>query len=175
MISENNVKPHSIYLKSLGKKFKEMTAEEQSEYFRLRRTTTDTRAADRRYYHTNAEVIREKKKRWYKEDPERYKKHYDKFMSVTTNKLACRWFKWTIQRNAVTGSFKEVIGCTPEELKVHIESQFIDGMSWDNWGIGKGRTMWHVDHIKALNNGGSHHYTNLQPLWALDNRLKSCN
>ena len=96
-------------------------------------------------------------------------------MSNPINKLSTQWFKWTIRRNGTKGSFEEVIGCTPEELKVHIESQFIDGMSWDNWGVGKGRTMWHVDHIEAVNKGGNHHYSNLRPLWAIDNRVKSDN
>ena len=30
------------------------------------------------------------------------------------------------------------------QLKEHIEKQFVDGMSWDNWG------EWHIDHIKPV-------------------------
>src|SRR5690625_5779818 len=36
----------------------------------------------------------------------------------------------------------ELIGCTVPELVEHLESQFEDGMSWENYG------EWHVDHIK---------------------------
>ena len=69
------------------------------------------------------------------------------------------------------------VGCTKEELKKHIENQFVDGMSWDNYG----RTTWHIDHIIPLsifdltveeNIHKVMHYTNLQPLWASDNIRK---
>ena len=70
---------------------------------------------------------------------------------------------------------QEIVGCTFEELKTYIESQFTEGMSWDNYGI----DGWHVDHIKPLAVANSqeeiislNHYTNLQPLWALDNLKK---
>lgn len=70
---------------------------------------------------------------------------------------------------------QEIIGCTYEELKTYIENQFTEGMSWDNYGV----NGWHVDHIKPLamaNNEeeiiASNHYTNLQPLWCLDNLSK---
>jgi hypothetical protein len=69
-----------------------------------------------------------------------------------------------------------IIGCTINELKIHIESKFQNGMSWDNYG------KWHMDHIKPcaafdLSNPEEQkkcfHYTNLQPLWAKDNMHKS--
>ena len=70
---------------------------------------------------------------------------------------------------------QEIVGCTFEELKIYIENQFTEGMSWDNYGI----DGWHVDHIKPLAVANSqeeiislNHYTNLQPLWALDNLKK---
>ncbi len=65
------------------------------------------------------------------------------------------------------------IGCSPEELKEHLESQFIDGMTWNN------RSEWHIDHIIPLSSAKTEeelhklfHYTNLQPLWAKDNLIK---
>jgi hypothetical protein len=68
----------------------------------------------------------------------------------------------------------EIVGCTPQSLKEHLETQFIDGMSWDN------RSEWHIDHIIPLSSAkteeelyGLCHYTNLQPLWAEDNLKKS--
>ena len=69
----------------------------------------------------------------------------------------------------------ELIGCSPEELKLHIERQFVAGMSWDN------RHLWHVDHRKALatfdltkidQQRAAFHFSNLQPLWATDNIRK---
>src|SRR5438552_645270 len=47
-----------------------------------------------------------------------------------------------LRRNWVKKSKRtmELVGCTVEELKTHIESLFLPGMSWDN------RHLWHVDH-----------------------------
>lgn len=73
---------------------------------------------------------------------------------------------------------KELLGCSVEELKFHIEKQFLPGMSWDNYGY----KTWHIDHIKPLSLAKTMddiirlklmHYTNLQPLWAKDNLSKS--
>ena len=71
--------------------------------------------------------------------------------------------------------FKEYIGCELETLKSHLESLFTDDMTWDNYGL-KG---WHIDHIKPLDSAKTEselvpllHYTNLQPLWAIDNYKK---
>ena len=58
----------------------------------------------------------------------------------------------------------------------HLESQFKVGMTWDNYG------EWHIDHIKPLaafdikdpaQVAEASHYTNLQPLWAMENFTKS--
>jgi hypothetical protein len=68
-----------------------------------------------------------------------------------------------------------MIGCLPEELRKHIENQFNNGMSWDNYG----RDGWHIDHIIPLCSAKTieeafklNHYTNLQPLWSIDNYKK---
>ena len=72
---------------------------------------------------------------------------------------------------------KELIGCSAEFIKHHIESQFTEGMSWENHGI----FGWHIDHILPIDSfdlGDEEqikkcfHWTNLQPLWAEDNWRK---
>lgn len=67
----------------------------------------------------------------------------------------------------------DLLGTNFATFKEHIEKQFEDGMTWDNYG------EWHLDHIIPLASAESHdavwelaHYTNLQPLWARDNRRK---
>ncbi len=70
----------------------------------------------------------------------------------------------------------ELLGCSVEEARDHIEVQFTDGMTWENHG------EWHVDHIlpcasfdltKPKSQEMCFHYSNLQPLWAQQNRAKS--
>lgn len=67
----------------------------------------------------------------------------------------------------------ELVGCSLENLKQQLESQFQPGMTWQNYG------KWHIDHIVPLSSGNNiqaieHlcHYTNLQPLWAEQNLKK---
>ena len=66
------------------------------------------------------------------------------------------------------------MGCSPLQLKEHLEKQFTNGMCWEN------RSKWHIDHIIPLSSAKTEdelynlcHYTNLQPLWAVDNLKKS--
>lgn len=74
----------------------------------------------------------------------------------------------------------ELLGCTSEQLKQYLESQFQEGMSWNNYGYGSDK--WNIDHIKPCDSFDliqieqqreCFHYTNLQPLWQPDNLQKS--
>ena len=70
-----------------------------------------------------------------------------------------------------------LLGCSIEELQEYLSSKFQDGMSWDNYGL----DGWHVDHIRPCASFDladpeqqkiCFHYSNLQPLWAVDNMSK---
>ena len=75
-------------------------------------------------------------------------------------------------------SSKEYLGCDTQILKEHIEKQFTEGMTWDNYG------EWHIDHIVPLKykRDGLEpsleevkerlNYINTQPLWAEENKAK---
>jgi len=69
----------------------------------------------------------------------------------------------------------EYVGCSIDELKNHLSSQFTEGMSWENYG------EWHIDHIRPCASFDlskederfkCFNYSNLQPLWAKDNLKK---
>jgi hypothetical protein len=93
-------------------------------------------------------------------------------------KLSCsvrRRIQKVINKKRVSKRTHEILGCSYRELKAHLESQFRDGMNWNNYGL-KG---WHIDHIIPLASGKTEedvlvlcHYSNLQPLWALENLQK---
>ena len=83
-----------------------------------------------------------------------------------------------LKRNQKTGSAVRDLGCSILEFKTYLESKFQSGMTWDNQG------EWHIDHIKPLASFDltnrdqfliACHYTNLQPLWATENIVKSDN
>jgi hypothetical protein len=80
-----------------------------------------------------------------------------------------------IKNNYKAASTAELVGCSIEYLKYYLEFQFKDGMSWGNYG------EWHIDHripCAAFDLSDPEqqkicfHYTNLQPLWMLDNVRK---
>lgn len=80
-----------------------------------------------------------------------------------------------IRNEQKKGSAVSDLGCTIEELRVHLQSKFVDGMTWDNYG------KWHIDHVVPLIKFDlsdreqflkAVHYTNLQPLWQADNDRK---
>ena len=67
------------------------------------------------------------------------------------------------------------IGCTAQQLRNHLQSQFTKGMNWNNYG------KWHVDHIlpcASFDLADERHmqicwnWQNLRPLWAGENISK---
>jgi hypothetical protein len=89
-----------------------------------------------------------------------------RFLQAIRGKIAVR---------SATRVCQELVGCSLSQLLRHLESKFLLGMSWDN------RNQWHIDHIKPLcafdltdpeQQAVAFHYSNLQPLWAVDNMRK---
>lgn len=81
-----------------------------------------------------------------------------------------------LKSNSKSKKTIDLIGCTLDELKQHLENLFSEGMSWENYG------KWHVDHKKPCSlfdftlesdQKACFNYNNLQPLWAEDNLRKS--
>jgi len=168
---------HSIYTKSRQsvthsyyKKYYEDNKESASEY-------------NKKYRENNSEKEKERSKEWRENNPEKVKEIQKKYQSNRRKndplfKLSCN-IRALIYDSIKKGGFTKrsktykILGCSFDEFKIHIESQFTEGMSWDNHG------EWHFDHITpiswaeteeeiiALNN-----YINFQPLWAEDNLKK---
>ena len=89
-------------------------------------------------------------------------------------RLSCRIRAAFKNKGWQKGSSKTLLGTDLKNLKTYFESKFKDGMTWEN------RQSWHIDHIVPLSSAKTEeqlvklcHYTNLQPLWALDNIKKS--
>jgi hypothetical protein len=75
-----------------------------------------------------------------------------------------------------SGGIEELVGCSIQQLRDHLQAQFTAGMTWENCG------QWHVDHIrpcasfdlsKPEEQRACFHYTNLQPLWGEENLRKT--
>lgn len=122
-----------------------------------------------------------RKMKVYKEKTKIYQREYEKkrlkedIQFKISHNLRCR-FRIAIKQNK-TSSVLDYLGCSINEFKQYLEKKFKGGMNWSNWG----RTGWHIDHIRPLSlfdltkESEKHiafHYTNLQPLWAIDNLKK---
>lgn len=145
------------------------------------------------------ERLRACARRGYRRDPARIKRNKDRWRKSQGGRLVCkrarrrRYLKWTTTDRIVhrartriqcavarqsTRKYQRTVtllGCTPDQLIVHLEARFKPGMSWDNRGL------WHIDHIKPCASFDladpeqqkvCFHYTNLQPLWAGENMKK---
>lgn len=95
---------------------------------------------------------------------------------IIANRLRSRIWH-ALKRGAATKSASTValLGCSIQELRVHLENQFTAGMSWQNQGD------WHIDHkvpcvsfdlTDPEQQKVCFHFSNLQPLWAVDNLSK---
>lgn len=89
---------------------------------------------------------------------------------------------YAIKTNKKAGHTIDFIMCSIPELKLHIEKQWLAGMTWKNWGRGVGK--WNIDHIipcsffnmsDPVEQYMCFRWKNLQPLWWEDNRIKSDN
>ena len=136
--------------------------------------------------------IRQKKykKRFFKikRNIERYNQHrkeyyhlVGKYKPKTTNQKLINTMRNRLcnflKRGYNSKTLPNIIGCSIEQLKQHLEKQFKIGMTWNNYG----KYGWHVDHIIPCSNFDlikideqkkCFNYLNLQPLWALENILK---
>ncbi len=143
------------------------------------------------YFQNNKERINKRLRDRYSSDIEYRNKCIDRVLSrkdVVNKQLREKYNTDTVYRikcclrsrfyelvKNKSDSIINIIGCTIDELIIHLENQFQPGMNWDNHGL------WHIDHIipcaafdltKEEEQKKCFHYTNLQPLWAKDNISK---
>ncbi len=136
----------------------------------------------------NREYLTEYHKKWRtenvdkwrktKRDYEKNRKDSDPLYKLISN---FRTAIWTVLKESNVdkyGHYFEVLQYTPEELINHLEKQFKDDMTWDNYGI------WHVDHKLPITSFdiqemGDEEFmrcwclNNLQPMWGEENIRKS--
>jgi len=123
----------------------------------------NARKATANWVSNNKERVSENFKNWRKANPEQM------FTRKTLERIENNW-------RGSREKMEKRLDYTWYELKSHIESQFKEGMSWEN------RSEWHIDHIKPikifLDEGENdikiiNSLSNLQPLWAFENKSKS--
>lgn len=149
--------------------------------------TEASRKSKKKWKLNNPDKVREINRRYeLKNRDRRNKQRRERRKSDPSYRMAMNLRRAVIRRikgEAKGGSAVSDLGCTIDQLKIHLESKFYknirtgEEMSWDNYGH-KG---WHIDHIVPLASFDltdrrqflkACHYTNLQPLWWFDNLSK---
>ena len=164
------------------KKYYKQNAEQINERVRqLRQAEPDRfREYDQKSWNTNREArLAQKKEHWKKEGrKKRMERYHTDIQFKLRERLRCRLREVLNGKWSATKQIKDM-GCTLAQLKEHIEQQFQEGMTWDNWG--QGDNHWQIDHIIPLVSFDledpkqvkkATHYTNLQPLWESENKSK---
>jgi uncharacterized protein (DUF2249 family) len=68
--------------------------------------------------------------------------------------------------------FRTMLGCDRATLRQHLEGQFEDKMTWENYGVG--REKWNIEHIRHMasyrlgefaQDCAAMSFTNLRPMW----------
>jgi len=120
------------------------------------------------HYHSNKELYREWNRNKYQEDIGFRIKH------IVAARISAALKTYQVLKNDRT---IEYLGCSIGDYMNYLESMFDENMTWENQG-----EYWEIDHIRPiasfdLNNEDElyscFHYTNTQPMEALENRLKS--
>lgn len=148
-----------------------------------------------KYRSIHREHLNEHRKRWGQQNPDKVainaKKHREKYREKINKRrrqkhkeninfrlrtIISNRIRMALSRCSKNSTSYNLTGCSWEYLKLYLESKFTVGMSWDNFG------EWHIDHIKPCCSFDltdpeqqkiCFHYSNLQPLWAIDNLKKS--
>ena len=137
----------------------------------------------KKYRENNKEKCVEYTKKYYEENKEQiFKREKQRKKTDVNFKITCnlrRRINSVLKDQSADKAYhyNEYIGCTPQELHDHLESQFTEGMTFENHGL----HGWHVDHIMPCcsfdltdyeQQKKCFNWSNLQPLWAEDNLKK---
>lgn len=127
----------------------------------------------REYHAKNKERIRNERRAYYR-DYMRKRRNDPSFKAKSRMRDMLRRVLHKTGGKKTSGS-EVMLGYTSQELRSHIESQFMPGMSWENLG------EWHIDHIRSIKSFLDDGITdpkiinalsNLQPLFAIENLRK---
>jgi hypothetical protein len=187
--SENKEKVN-FYKKGHYQNNKEKISEKGKIYYNQNKEIVNFR--NNIYYQNNKEKMCENSKYYYIQNKDIIRKK--NYVYVEKRKLNDPVFKLSFAiRVSIRNSIKkrgytkksktyEILGCSFQDFKLHLESQFQPWMNWDNYGNPKDGIMelnktWDIDHIVPVSSAKTeeellklNHYSNLQPLCSYINR-----
>lgn len=143
------------------------------------------RRISNKYAKNNSKKNRERRIKWVNENLTRHRKYCREYVAKRA-RTDIGYAMMRRLRSRILSALKgknirkaaktvELLGCSVEEFKNHLQQRFHQGMTWENRG------EWHIDHIvpcasfnlsDPMQQRICFHYTNLQPLWEKENRRK---
>lgn len=180
------LKENGVNVGKSGRKFKGGKSESDKRYYKNNRDKrlkyfSEWQKENREHLNNYHKEWREKnidKHRENKRTYERTRKANDPLYKLISNFRTAIY--QVLKENNVdkNGHYFEILKYSPDELISHLENQFKDGMTWDNYG------EWHVDHILPITSFniqeiGDNEFmkcwslNNLQPMWGKENIKKS--
>ena len=175
---ENNKEKIKIQQKRHREKYKERLKLSKKTY--RENNKEKSKIYRNKYYLANKEKVKFSKEKYRINNKEKIsnyvKNRYQKENNFKLKMLLRHRIYMALKGIAKSKKTKDLLGCTVEQLWVHLEKSFKPGMNRENYG------KWHVDHIRPcasfnLSNPEEQskcfHYTNLQALWAYENISKS--
>ena len=166
-------KNNKEYNKEYCKEYYENNKEKRKEYYK--EWFKNNKEYRKEYYKNNKEKVKEYKSKNKEKINKRIRerKQSEPLFKMKSNLRARTSRAFKVKSCKKNTSTEKMLGCNFETAHKHIERQFTKGMNWNNQG------EWHIDHIIPLASAKTEeeliklcHYTNLQPLWAKDNRSK---
>lgn len=175
-----------------SKKYRQKNLEKSRERDRnrYREKAEEIKAYLKVYNEKNRKIILSKAKKYNsREDVKERRRNYGRKYTKNRRKIDEMYnFKYQM-RSFISNRFKgwgskslkteEILGCSFQELKSHLESKFGSWMTWENRGLYNGfpNCGWDLDHIIPMSSAQTkediirlNHYTNLQPLCSYVNR-----
>ena len=135
----------------------------------------------KKYYIPKEKTSEDIRKQHIKEYQNEWMKNKRKDPLVKLNNFIMHSVWKSLTKNNIKKSSKtlEILGLESwDKFKEHIESQFTEGMTWDNYSNKK--ECWSIDHIIPKSSAKTeeeiyklNHYTNLRPMWHIENIKKS--
>jgi hypothetical protein len=168
--NKNNRTKSNEYLK----KYRSENKEKFKEYY------NNSKETRKKYYEENKEKIKDKRNE-YSRNYLKKRKSVDSLFKLSCNirTIISICIKKKNRKFIKNSKTTDILGCSFEELKSRIESNFEYWMTWDNHGLYNGELNygWDIDHIIPLSSATTeediiklNHFSNLRPLCSKVNR-----
>jgi len=141
------------------------------------------------YYYNNIDKVKTQRKIYYENNKQKIKEYIkswrnkkrknDDFFRLSSNIRSSIGSSFRERNLSKTSKTVNILGCSIQELRIHIEEKWESWMNWGNYALYNGELNygWDLDHIIPISTAKTkedlirlNHYTNLQFLCSYTNK-----